>query len=241
MPLQIHEPLLHRAEYARQQMLMGDFVGTISACEPLLNSLSGHSEIRMEILKMLGLAHGMLKQYQQSYAVFSEAIGIDPTMAELWYNRGLACSSLARPAEAVRNFERAVELTKNDTSEMAHKFAVQLEESRQELQEAMQTHETGITLEQYTEREECFTQAMSLVRQGKWPEAERLFRQLTETKSRIPSYWGNLGVCLMMQFRYDEAEEVLKQALAIDPDYPIARDNLKKLPEIRRSKNPPRA
>ena len=41
-----------------------------------------------------------------------------------------------------------------------------------------------------------------------------------------------------MQFRYDEAEEVLKQALAIDPDYPIARDNLKKLPEIRRSKRP---
>jgi Flp pilus assembly protein TadD len=193
----------------------------------------------MEILVMLGLAHGMLKHYQQSYDVFGEAISIDPTKAELWYNRGLACSSMARPAEAVRNLERAVELTKNDTSEMARKFAVQLEESRQELQEAMQMHETGITLEQYTEREERFTQAMSLVKQGKWPEAELLFRQLTETKSRIPSYWGNLGVCLMMQFRYDEAEEVLKQALAIDPDYPIARDNLKKLPEIRRSKRPP--
>jgi len=239
IPLQRHERPIHRAQYARQQMLMGDFAGTISTCEPLLNSLPRHSEIRMEILKMLGLAHGMLKQYQQSYAVFSEAIGIDPTMAELWYNRGLACSSMARPAEAVRNFERAVELTKNDTSEMARKFAMQLEESRQELQEAMQTYETGITLEQYTEREECFTQAMSLVRQGKWPEAERLFRQLTETKSRIPSYWGNLGVCLMMQFLYDEAEEVLKQALAIDPDYPIARDNLKKLPEIQRSKRLP--
>ena len=154
-------------------MLMGDFAGTISTCGPLLNSLPRHSEMRMEILQMLGLAHGMLKQYQQSYDVFSEAISIDPTIAELWYNRGLACSFMARPAEAVRNFERAVELTKNDTSEMARKFAVQLEESRQELQEAMQTHETGITLEQYTEREERFTQAMSLVRQEKWSEAER--------------------------------------------------------------------
>ena len=238
IPPQIPEQSIHRAQYARQQMLMGDFAGIISTCEPLLNSLPRHSEMRMEILKMLGLAHGMLKQYQQSYDAFSEAIGMDSTMAELWYNRGLACSSLARPAEAVRNFERAVELTKNDTSEMARKFAVQLEESCQELQEVMQTYETGITLEQYTKREESFTQAMSLVRQGKWPEAERLFRQLTETKSRIPSYWGNLGVCLMMQFCYDEAEEVLKQALAIDPDYPIARDNLKKLPEIRRSKRP---
>ncbi|EFH89975.1 TPR repeat-containing protein [Ktedonobacter racemifer DSM 44963] len=238
IPSQIHERLLYRTQYARQQMLMGDFAGTISTCELLLNSLPRHSEMRMEILMTLGLAHGMLKHYQQSYDVFGEAISINPTIAELWYNRGLACSSMARPAEAVRNFERAVELTKNDMSEMARKFAVHLEESRQELQEAMQAHETGITLEQYIEREERFTQAMSLVRQGKWPEAELLFRQLTETKSRIPSYWGNLGVCLMMQFRYDEAEEVLKQALTIDPDYPIARDNLKKLPEIRRSKRP---
>jgi tetratricopeptide (TPR) repeat protein len=121
---------------------------------------------------------------------------------------------------------------------MARKFALQLEESRQELQEAMQAHEAGITFEQYMEREECFTQAMSLVRQEKWHEAELLFRQLTETKSHVSSYWGNLGVCLMMQFQYDEAEDALKQALAIDPAYSIARNNLKELPEIRRSKRP---
>jgi tetratricopeptide (TPR) repeat protein len=223
-------------------MLMGDFAGTIDACEPLLNSLPRHSEMYMEILVTLGLAHGMLKHYQQSYDVFGEAISLDPTMAELWYNHGLACSYMSRPAEAVRDFERAVELSKNDTSEMARemarKFAMQLEDSRQELQEAMQSYETDITLEQYTEREERFTQAMGLIRQEKWPEAELLFRQLTEIEGRVPSYWGNLGVCLVMQFRYDEAEKVLKQALAIDPEYPIARDNLQKLPEIRRSKRP---
>jgi hypothetical protein len=138
----------------------------------------------------------------------------------------------------VRYFERAVELSEDETSAMARKFALQLEEGRQELQEAMQAHEADITVEQYMEREERFTQALRRVRQEQWPEAERLFRQLTETGSRIPSYWGNLGVCLMMQLRYDEAEAVLKQALALDPDYPIARDNLKKLPEIRRSKKP---
>lgn len=187
---------------------------------------------------MLGLAHGMLKHYQQSYDVFSEAISLDPNIAELWYNRGLACTFLARPAEAVRNLERAVELSKHETSEMARKFTAQLAESRQELQEVMQIHETGITLEQYTKREERFTQALSLMRREQWPQAEILFRQLTETGSPIPSYWGNLGVCLTMQSRYDEAEEALKQALIIEPDYPIARDNLRKLPEIRRSKGP---
>ncbi len=238
IPSQIHEQLVNRAQYAQQQMLMGDFAGCVNTCESLLNSLSRRSARRLEVLSLLGLAHGMLKHYPQSYAVFSEAIGIDPTLAELWYNRGLACHYMARPAEAVRDFERAVELSKNDTGEMARKFALALEESRLELQEAMQAHETDITFEQYMEREARFTQALSLVRQEKWQEAELLFRQLTETESRVPSYWGNLGVCLMMQFRYDEAEEALKQALAIDSDYSVARDDLKKLPEVRRSKKP---
>src|SRR5437660_533442 len=237
-PLQFHEPWVQRAQDAKQQMVMGDFAGCIRTCEPLLTSLPGRSALRLEVIMLLGLAHGMLQQYQRSYDIFSEAISIDPTLAELWYNRGLACHYLARPGEAVLNFERAVEISKNETSEMARKFALQLEESRQELQEAMQAHGTDIAFEQYLEREERFTQALRLVRQEQWHEAEQLFRQLTATGSRIPSYWGNLGVCLMMQLQYDEAEEALKQALAIDPDYSIARDNLKKLPEIRRSKKP---
>ena len=237
-PSQLQEQFVTRAQYAKQQMLIGDFAGCVRTCEPLLNSLPRHSELRLEVLALLGLAHGMLKHYQQSYDVFSEAITLDPTIAEFWHNRGLACHYMARPGEAVRNFERAVELSKNHTGEMTRKFAVELEVGRQELQEAMQAHETDITFEHYMEREERFTQALCLVRQEKWQVAELLFRQLTETGSRVPSYWGNLGVSLIMQFRYDEAEEALKQAIAIDPDYLIARDNLKKLPEIRRSKRP---
>src|SRR6266536_383025 len=90
IPSQIHEPFVNRAQYARQQMHMGDFAGCIRTCEPLLSSLPRRSELRLELLDLLGLAHGMLKHYQQSYDVFSEAIGIDPTIAELWYNHGLS-------------------------------------------------------------------------------------------------------------------------------------------------------
>jgi hypothetical protein len=138
----------------------------------------------------------------------------------------------------VRDFERAVELTKNDKNEMARRFASQLRESRRELQEAMQSHGANITLEQFTEREERFAQAVRLMKQEKWSEAEQMFRHLTETGARIAAYWGNLGVCLTAQCRYDEAEVALKQSLVIDPYYPIARDNLKRLPAIRRSKEP---
>ena len=50
----------------------------------------------------------------------------------------------------------------------------------------------------------------------------------------LPQPWGNLGICLMMQERYDEAEEALKRALVIDPKYAIAKNNLAALPKPER-------
>ena len=102
----------------------------------------------------------------------------------------------------------------------------------------MDAYEGKITLEEYTQREERFTQALNLMNQHKWSEAELLFRQLAEMEGNVSSHWGNLGVSLMMQGHYDEAEEALKQALVIDADYLVARNNLKKLPAARRSKEP---
>jgi tetratricopeptide (TPR) repeat protein len=238
VPSEIHEQLANRAKYARQQMFQGDFAGCISTCESLLTSIPKSSALHIEVLSLLGLAHSMLQHHQASYDAFSTAIAIDPTMPELWYNHGLVCYHLGRYAEAVRDYERAAELSKDDTNEIARKIAKELVRSRRELQEMMEEHGLNITLEEYTEREEIFTEALNLVQQKKWQEAEQIFQQLAAMGTRIPSYWGNLGVCLMMQGHYDEAEEALKQALAIDPEYPFARDNLKKLPEARRGKKP---
>ncbi|HBE29350.1 MAG TPA: hypothetical protein DDW25_10730 [Ktedonobacter sp.] len=51
--------------------------------------------------------------------------------------------------------------------------------------------------------------------------------------------WGNLGISLMMQERYDEAETALKRALVMDPRYTLAKNNLAALPKIRRTGLPP--
>src|SRR2546429_171881 len=90
-PSRIYTQPLGPAQYARQQILNGDFTGTISTCKSLLNSLPEHSALRIEALALQGLAHGMLQQHQESYDVFSEALTIDPTIPDLWYNHGLAC------------------------------------------------------------------------------------------------------------------------------------------------------
>src|SRR5207302_9348374 len=54
----------------------------------------------------------------------------------------------------------------------------------------------------------------------------------------LPQYWGNLGVSLIMQNRYEEAEAALRRALEIDPHYTLARTNLEKIPDVRRAGGP---
>lgn len=224
--------------HAQHQIQQGDFAGAIQTCEPLLHSLPRRSSQRVEVLALLGLAHGMSQNFERSYDLFSEALTIDPTNAELWYNHGLACRFTTRAGQSVRSFEQAVKLSGNDTGELSRKFAKELEVSREELQDALRAQREPITLDQYIQREELFMRAMKLMRLSKWQEAEKLFHQIIDMGGPLPQYWGNLGVSLIMQMRYDEAEAALKHALEINPTYPIARDNLAKLPQIRKSKRP---
>ncbi len=230
--------LMQQISHARQQMLQGDFANVITTCEPLLSYFPQRSSLRVEVLALLGLAHGMQQHYQESYNLFTEALTLDPTNAELWYNRGLACRYTTRLGQAVLDFEQAIELLEQNVGELATKFAKELERSRREVQEAMQVNGDDVSLDQYIEREENFMQAMNLMRRSKWQEAEQAFRQIIELGGGLPQYWGNLGVSLIMQTRYEEADSALQRALEIDPEYSLARNNLAKIPDVRRAGGP---
>lgn len=223
---------------AREQMLQGDFTSAINTCGPLLETLPNRSPLRVEVLALLGLSHSMLQHFPQSYDIFSEALALDPDNAELWYNHGLACHFTTRVGQAVRDFERAIELLGTDKGELSQKFAKELESSRKEARETMELLGEHITLDQLIEHEEEFQRGLSMMRSGKWKEAEQAFRQVIERSDRLPQYWGNLGVSLIMQLRYDEAEEAFKRALKVDPHYALARENLEKLPEVKQAGGP---
>jgi tetratricopeptide (TPR) repeat protein len=138
-PIPLHSRLIEQSlSHARYQMLQGDFTGAIDTCQPLLEYLPKRSSLRVEVLAFLGLAHGMLQHYLESYDAFSEALTIAPDNAELWYNHGLACRYLTRVGQSVRDFERAIELLDTDQGDLAQKFAEELAKSREEVQHAME-------------------------------------------------------------------------------------------------------
>ena len=63
--------------------------------------------------------------------------------------------------------------------------------------------------------------------------AEQLARRATEcSEGCIDEAWFNLGGYLLSQKRYEEARDCYRRALAIDPDYEIAKKRLSDVDKI---------
>ena len=91
----------------------------------------------------------------------------------------------------------------------------------------------NFTLDQLIEQENIFQRGLKLMEASQWNEAGQAFQASIAMGDCLPQPWGNLGICLLMQERYDEAEVALKRALVIDPEYTIAKNNLAMLSESR--------
>ncbi len=218
------------------QIFQGNYAEAVTNCERLLNYLPRNAPMRADVLDKLGTAHAMLQNFPQSYKAYTEALALNPRDAELWYNRSMASRFTMRFGRALCDIERAIEL--NTTRELAAQFNEALKFSRKMAKESMKLRGPNFTLDQLIEQEELFQQGLKLMEEGKWEEAGQAFQASIAMGDCLPQPWGNLGISLIMQQRYDEAGEALKRALVIDPHYRIARDNLAALPEIRRTGPP---
>jgi tetratricopeptide (TPR) repeat protein len=178
----------------------------------------------------------MLQNFPQSYAAFTEALTIEPDAADLWYNRWLACRYTCRSGRSVRDFERAVALNKNPA--LQKQFEEALKDSRKFAQESLKMRGKDFTLEQLIEQEDHFQRGLTYLEAQKWEEAEQEFRTSIAMGDCLPQPWGNLGSCLLMQERYDEAEAAWKRALVIDPKYTLAKMNLDNMANYRREGPP---
>jgi tetratricopeptide (TPR) repeat protein len=214
------------------QIFHENYAEAVANCERVLNFLPMRPSQRADVLAQLGTAQGMLQNFPQSYEAFSEAIALDPNNADLWYNRSMASRFTIRIGRAFRDVERAIEL--NTRSELAEQFDEALQFSREMAEMSMKMRGPDFTLDQLVEQEDLFQQGLKLMEAGKWEEAGQAFRASIDLGDCLPQPWGNLGVCLLMQERYDESEAALKRALVIDPTYTIAKDNLARLDETRR-------
>ncbi len=214
------------------QIFQGDYTEAIANGERLLRYLPPRAPLRADVLAQLGIAHGMLQNYPQSYQAFTEALEITPNDAELWYNRGMASRYTSRFGRSLRDYERAAEL--HSITALTGELEKTLKVARKLVKESLKMRGPHFTLDQLIEQEDLFHRGLELMQAGKWAEAGQAFQASIAMGDCLPQPWGNLGISLMMQERYDEAEAAFRRALVIDPKYTLAKQNLALLPETRR-------
>jgi tetratricopeptide (TPR) repeat protein len=219
-----------------QQIIRGNYAEAVTHCERLLNYLPLHAPLRADVLAQLGAAHGMLQNFPQSYDALTQALALNPNNADLWYNRSTASGFTTRFGQALWDIERAIEL--NTRSELTEKLAERLQVCREIAERSIKLRGPNFTLDQLIEQEDLFQQGLELMKAEKWEESGQAFQASIAMGDCLPQPWGNLGACLMMQERYDESEAALRHALAIDPKYTFAKENLAVLPKFRRTGPP---
>ena len=64
------------------------------------------------------------------------------------------------------------------------------------------------------------SEAQALEQQGKLPEAEKAWRQVTQTNPRDAAAFASLGVVLSKQEKYQQAVSVYRKAIALNPKLP---------------------
>ncbi|MDQ2903278.1 MAG: tetratricopeptide repeat protein [Ktedonobacteraceae bacterium] len=221
-----------------QHIIQGNYAEAVATGELLLSYLPQRAPQRINVLDQLGTAHAMLQNFPQSYAAYTEALSLAPDDAVLWYNRGMASRFTSRFGRSFRDYERAQEL--NIQPELAKKLEKEVEFARKVVKKTLKLRGSDFTLDQLIEQEDLFQDGLQFMEAGKWEEAEQAFQASIAMGDCLPQPWGNLGISLMMQERYDEAQAALQRALVIDPHYTFAKSNLAALPEIRRTGPPAR-
>jgi len=217
---------------AYRQIAGREYEGAIRTCKRSLRFAPKGTRQRTEALHYLGIAHLMLQHFAEAYKTLSEALAIAPDDADLLYNRGLAARFTSRQGQSVRDFEHALSVEREPVR--AHTIAEELQMARRLAEHDMALRGPDFTLDQFIVQEELYQSGVELLAAEQWKQAEQTFRAVIAMGDCMPQPWNNLGTCLMMQHRYDEAETALKRALEINPDYEHARRNLALLPNIRR-------
>ncbi len=216
---------------AQRQMAAKDYDAALRTAKRILKYIPKNAPAYADALGIMGMVYGFQKVFELSFQTLSQAVEINPNDAFLWYNRGLAARFTSRTGLSLRDFEQATRSP--GQGRMAEKFQEELKFAHKIIESEIALRGKDFTLDQLIEQQELFQQGNNLSAQGKWQEAEASFRSSIAMGDCLPQPWGNLGICLAMQKRFDEAEAAYKRALEVDPKYDRAKEHLKNLAYLR--------
>ena len=158
------------------------------------DSAGDHTRARAELDKGKELYRN--DQDAEAVQAFTEAVRLDPDLAEAHFRLGLGYESLGKREEAEAQYKKAVEAYKK-----------YFEEHRDDAEAHYNLGQTYANLGQYSE-------------------AIREYREATKLKEDDPDMFYDLGVAYTKLAQYDAAAAAFSKSLEIDPDNYRAQDGL---------------
>jgi tetratricopeptide (TPR) repeat protein len=135
-------------------------------------------------------------QDEEAVAAFSEALRLDPDLAEARFRLALGYESLGKREEAEAEYKKTIEAYKK-----------YFQENRDDAEAHYALGQTYANLGQYSD-------------------AIREYREATKLKEDDPDMYYDLGVAYTKLAQYDAAANAFSKSLEIDPDYYRAQDGL---------------
>jgi tetratricopeptide (TPR) repeat protein len=191
--------------------------------ERFVNSYPAHAEGR----SALGICLLQLDEHVPALEQLQEAARLEPDEPLHRWNLAAAAKQAERMGGAYLALREY--LTLPDDGEGAQARRREARDFVRAYERMLRDQHPGVTLNDYLRGEELFARAFAALCEGRADEAVRGFEAVLGLVPRHYPSWGNLGAAYVQLERRDEARHCLEQALELNPDYQIARENLDRL------------
>lgn len=159
----------------------------------------------------------------EAIALYDQILLLNPGIAEVHNNRGVALAGLERLADAEGAYRRAIALNPN-YAEAFNNLGNALCQTGK-LDEAERALQSAVKLSPHRAR--CRTNlGLVLKCQERFGDAEAAHREAIALEPQCAEAYNNLGVTLCSVGRLDEAEDNLRHAIRLNPRYAEAYANL---------------
>jgi len=150
------------------------------------------------------------RKYIEALAYYNRAIELDLANKVAWNNKGLTLVKLRREDEALKAYKKALEIDPDYRT--ASKNLKKLLE-RQKVVSVV---------------DKDFKIAERDIKEGRYQDAIIHYNLAIRKHPRFPAAFNNRGIAYLKLREYDNAIQSFKKALAIDPNYRPAKENLEK-------------
>ena len=197
--------------------------GLLPEAEAVYRQILSSKPEQPEALHFLGVVVGQMGRHEEAAGLILAALELDPGYIDALSNLGNVLRILGQHQEAEAAYRRAIEL-KPDFAD-AHVNLAGLLFDQDRFEESLAECRRAIELSPGTS-ESRVVAGRALAGQGKHAEAAEEYLRAIEQKEFRASVHENMAVSLLKLRRTDEATEMYRRWLRLDPDNPRPKHHL---------------